>query len=139
MQRFFLRIGLIAALLLGGVSDFLVEVGADTVVSSAQQAETCIGQDEDSLQDVAGQHRVPFGQALLDASSPQRVSAQRPVRLLPTYGGKPGKSMGRWAGSTVVSTQAYPALPQSGGRVSPRRRAASPRFYYVIALRRILC
>lgn len=76
---------------------------------------------------------------VITAKTGERIGTSRPVRLIPTHGGKSNRTSGRLtsAGSAYHSILHALLLHLSCG--STRARVASPRFYYVIALRRILC
>ena len=81
----------------------------------------------------------PFSEALIKSESPQNVNASRPTRLLPTHGGKVGKSLGNGSHSNSSNTFNRFHLCKFIGFSQTRMGVASPRSYYVIALRRILC
>ena len=78
--------------------------------------------------------KMPAG-FIVTAKNGERIGSSRPTRLIPTNG--------RMLGHLTLANSIYHSnlyallLRHSGGGI--RAWAASPRFYYVIALRRILC
>ncbi len=145
MKRYLIRLSLVAALLCGSLLGFTVK--AQGAVTSRQQDAQQIKQDNRWIHHVAEEpERAPF--SLLRPTSSHRVtsirehrssarSLSRPVRLLPTHGGKPGQ--GRWANG---QSSYHPKFSLQLPCISLQRLytpAASPRRYYVIALRRLLC
>ncbi|MBQ6226711.1 MAG: hypothetical protein IJJ73_10465 [Bacteroidaceae bacterium] len=84
------------------------------------------------------QQKMPAG-FVVTAKNGERIGSSRPVRLIPTHGGKSGRMLSRLtSASSIYHSNLYSLLfrlSDCGIRVG----AASPRFYYVIALRRILC
>lgn len=94
----------------------------------------------DGLQSHMMQERqMPLAGAVITAKTGQRVGSSRPVRLHPTNGGKPGRMLGRWTADESYQLSKYFALLLHRMDCGLRIGAASPRYYYVIALRRILC
>lgn len=81
----------------------------------------------------------PLDEALRPTPPLHRVSSSRPVRLLPTHGGKPNHHFGRWANGHSSNLFKHLPLRLCRNRVCFHTVTASPRFYYVIALRRLLC
>ena len=147
MKRYLLRLSLVAALLCGFLLDQTVK--AQGAVASHKQDSQQIKQDNGWIHHVAEEpESQPF--SLLRPTSSHRVnsirehrtsarSLSRPVRLLPTHGGKPGQNSGRWSTGQSSYTQKFALqLPCAGLRWHPTP-AASPRRRYVIALRRLLC
>lgn len=81
----------------------------------------------------------PLSDSMRKPPSSHRIVSTRTSRLLPTQGGKSGHSSDRWAnGHSSNLLNHLPSLlcqsPLWLGIVAP-----SPRLYYVIALRRLLC
>jgi len=94
----------------------------------------------DGLQRHTMQERqMPLASAVITAKTGQRVGSSRPVRLHPSNGGKPGRMLGRWTAGESYQLSKYFALLLHRMDCGLRVGAASPRHYYVIALRRILC
>jgi len=110
------------------------------------QAFASHGQQEESVQqrDVLGtsqadERQRPYGEALVKTLPLQRVGSSRTPRLFPTQGGKSGRSFG--SGEQHHSfNHLFPVFRCLGLRLYKScGGAALPRYYYVIALRRILC
>ena len=78
-----------------------------------------------------------WSQRIGSSRSSQRFGSSRPTRLMPTHGPKTGG--GKWISNPTFNPQKYLFLCLSVGRLLPKTGAASPRSYYVIALRRLLC
>jgi len=85
------------------------------------------------------ERQMPLAGAEITAKTGQRVGSSRPVRLHPSNGGKPGRILGRWTADESYHLSKYYALLLHRMDCGLRDGAASPRHYYVIALRRILC
>ena len=136
MKRYLIRLSLVAALLCGSVLGFTAK--AQGAVAGRQQDEQQCQQDDGWIRHVAEEpETMPV--SLLRPTTPHRVASSRSVRLLPTHGGKPSQHSGRWAnGQSSYHPKYSLQLPCI---IRPRlcMLAASPRRYYVIALRRLLC
>lgn len=85
------------------------------------------------------QQQMPLASAVITAKTGERIGSSRPVRLHPTNGSKPGKTLGRWASDKSIHLSHLHALLLHRMDYGLRASAASPRCYYVIALRRLLC
>ena len=81
----------------------------------------------------------PFDAALRLPSSPYRLVSSRPVRLLPTFGGRTNHHSGRWNNGHSFNSLNYFTLLLRRCHQRLGTGAASPRLYYVITLRRLLC
>ena len=77
--------------------------------------------------------------ALRPSSPSHRVASHRSVRLLPTHGGKPSKHFGRWAKDQSSHLPKCFVQLSCIGHHQVCMAVSSPRGYYVIALRRLLC
>lgn len=136
MKRYLLCLGFVATLLCG----ILLGSGtkAQDAVAGRQQDEKQFKRQDGWMRHVAEEpETVPV--SLLRPTTSHRVASSRSVRLLPTHGGKPSQHSGRWAkGQSSYLLKFSLQLPCI---VRPRTcmAAASPRRYYVIALRRLLC
>ena len=136
MKRYLIRLSLVAALLCG----FLLgsSVKAQGAVAVRQQDEQQVKQNDGWIRHVAEESEtVPL--SLLRPTTSHRVASSRSVRLLPTHGGKPSQHSGRWVkGQSSYLPKFSLQLPCAFSHrlCTP---AASPRRYYVIALRRFLC
>lgn len=81
---------------------------------------------------------LPAGAVFSDKTG-ERLGSSRLVRLISTNGSKPGRTLGRWTSSNSFHLSNLYALLLRRSEIGLQAWAASPRFYYVIALRRILC
>lgn len=81
----------------------------------------------------------PFSEAFIKSNSAQNVNASRPTRLLPTHGGKLGKTLGQGNFSYSSNLLKQFCLCKFICFSQTYKGVAPPRLYYVIALRRILC
>ena len=77
--------------------------------------------------------------AFLNTKRLQHIGSSRSIRLLPTNSGKPGRPSGRGNSKEPFHFSKFHALLLYCMAYEQRIWAASPRFYYVIRLRRILC
>ncbi|MCR4810204.1 MAG: hypothetical protein K5896_10155 [Prevotella sp.] len=140
MKKYLIRLGLFALLLSG----FLY--GAAQQIFNAQKIVVCCLQDEQQVKTCDGRIRLiaeepdsaPVSTLRSSPSSP-RVASTRPARLLPTYGGKPNSHSGRWAKEQSSNYLNCFVLQPCMRLYRLYTVVASPRRYYVIALRRLLC
>ena len=117
------------------VTDFVAET---EYISKTAEKECVTQSDALHCLMMQEQQKMPAG-FVITAKSGERIGSLRPVRLVPTHGGKSGRMLSRLtSASSTHHSNLYSLLfrlSDCGIRVG----AASPRFYYVIALRRILC
>ena len=85
------------------------------------------------------ERQMPLAGTVITAKTGQRVGSSRPVRLHSSNGGKSGRSFAHWTDSDSFQLSKFLALLLRRTDCRLRAGAASPRSYYVIALRRILC
>lgn len=85
------------------------------------------------------QGQLPPAGVIVSAKNSHRIGSSRSVRLMPSHGGKPGRSLGHCSSgySSYLSNLSCLLLHKAFSRL--QMWAASPRYYYVIALRRLLC
>lgn len=138
MNKFLTRLFLIAMLLCGFLGS-RTGVKAQRVVGNEEKNEEQIRQNNGWLRQVAEEPQSPVESALRSAPSSHRVASSRPTRLLPTHGGRPGQHHGRWSADGLFNLYKYQSCWQCYSFVSLHRISSSPRLYYVIALRRLLC
>ena len=112
--------------------------GQAFVANSGRRSEAQIKQNGERLKTVPYKEGLG-GYALLSVPSSNRVASSRPTRLLPTHGGKPTNSAGRWAKGKSFNPQLFPLLRPCRCHCRQRMATTSPRLRYVIALRRLLC
>lgn len=141
-----LRLWLVIALLCG-VSDSAMRVGLRCVVPSEQG---CLQQEKaakaGSIESNDGVHRFeteeqqwPMASSIVRVPHPPSVSSSRPTRVSPSDGGKWGRVLSRWLGNDSFHLSVFSCWLHRGTRLVLRAAAMSPRHYYVIALRHILC
>lgn len=138
MNRFLMRFILVATLLCGFLGS-RTGVKAPGMVSNGQKSEEQIRQNDGWLRQVAEEPQSPVESVLRTAPSTNRVVSSRPTRLLPTHGGRPSQHHGRWTADGLLNTYKHLPCGQCYGLVNLHRVSSSPRLYYVIALRRLLC
>ena len=136
MKRYLIRLCLIAALLCSSHLGFSAK--AHGAVDALQQDEQQVKQDDGWIHNVAEEpETVPV--SLLRPTTSHRVTSSRSVRLLPTYGGKPSQHSGRWVKGQLSYLPKFFLQLTCISRQRLCMAATSPRRYYVIALRRLLC
>ena len=138
MKRYLLRIGLVVTLLCG-LSDSLEWVSNQEGVTNKHQQEEQITQDDGYVKNLIAERQRPFNITLVKSQNQQRVGSSRASRIIPTYGGKSGKNLAHWANQQLDNTLNIIYLPLQLIKTCSGLGIASPRLYYVIALRRILC
>ena len=138
MNKYLLRLWLIAALLCGGADSFGWVRTQKYAVDKHQKDEQITTNDglvKGVMEEPEGQYSSP----LLRSQPQQRVGSSRSSRVIPTHGGKPGRNIGTWNNHYSYSPFNYIHLALSEFETRGAEGVASPRLYYVIALRRILC
>lgn len=138
MHLLMIRLCLVVAILFG-LQDAQLSVGSvchitdrltkDCVVDSYDELD--YGIQKDGLQ-------LPSGYLLNDEDS-QRLENSRSGRTYSSGGGKPGRLSNHWEAHCISCFIYLPCLFFLRASLWVRRRGASPRYYFVIALRRILC
>ena len=136
MKRYLLYLSFVATWLCG------ILLGSNTkvqdTVSNRQQDEQQIQRHDGWIRHVAEEpETLPV--SLLRPTTSHRVASSRSARLLPTHGGKPSQHSGRWAKGQLSYPPYCPIQLPCISRQRLCMAAASPRHYYVIALRRLLC
>ena len=138
MYRFLLRIALIATMVCG-LSDSWKWGGVKERAICSQTKEEQVtaydGLTKGVMEEPEGQYSSP----LLRSQPQQRVGSSRSSRVMPTHGGKPGRNIGGWNNHHSYNPLNFTHLAQSELTTRSAEGVASPRLYYVIALRRILC
>ncbi len=136
MKRYLIPLSLVAALVCGFLLGFTAKT--QDALTGRQQDEQQVKRHDGWIRHVAEEpETAPF--SLLRPTTSHRVASSRSVRLLPTHGGKSSQHSGRWTkGQSSYLPKFSLQLPCS---IHHRlcMVAASPRRYYVIALRRLLC
>ena len=139
MNRFLIRLFLVAVLLCDFLGSAKGAKGQGIAVADEQRSEEQIKQNDGYLKPVAEEPQGPVEVAFRSSSSSHRVASHRSIRLLPTHGGKPTNQPGRWAKDNSYNPQTHALLLPCCSHCWQRTTAASQRLRYVIALRRLLC
>lgn len=126
-------------MLLCGFLGFRTEVETRDLMDGSQKSEEQIRQDVGWLKHVAEEPLNLVEAALRPVTSSHRVVSSRPTRLLPTHSGKPGQHHGRGGFNGLLTFFNHILLRQCCAFDGLHMIPASPRLYYVISLRRILC
>ena len=106
--------------------------------SQNRQEGTCITQIDGLMRTIAEEQQRPYGLILQSSPSSQSIGSSRPSRTLPSHGPKPSRQLGIH-GNCLSTTLKYASLHLYRSHLKPRTGVASPRLYYVIAMRRVLC
>ncbi len=131
---------LFIATLLCAFLGFANEVTAKSRAEHGRQKdEHQLQQNNGPLKSFAEEPQSPIEAVLRNAPSSHRIAPNRPTRLLPTHGGKPGKYNGRWGAGKIYRPFNIATLQRCRDLYGRYAVAASPRLRYVIALRRLLC
>lgn len=142
MNRFLTRL-FVAAMLLCGFLGSKIEFQAQDYVVEAQKSRSDeiqqIKQGDGWLRQVVEEPQSPVESVLRTAPSSHRITSSRPTRLLPTHSGRSNQHHGRWSADGLFNLYKYQSCWQCYSLVSLHRISSSPRLYYVIALRRLLC
>lgn len=128
---------LLTLLMLFGILGFTNEVEARAITDKHHADDEQVEQDHRWLNNVAEEPQNPFGITFLSTHPSHRLASSRPIRLSPTSGGKPTQHGGRWSQSN--STNPLSHSSQQHVHLGYGLPTSSPRKYYVIALRRLLC
>ena len=137
MNKFLIRLCLVATLLCG-VLGLGISAKAQESTCDGQGSEAQIRQGEGRLRQVAEGPQSLSGTSLRTVPLSHRVASSRLTRLLPTHGGKPMSHNGRGARGESFNSLLHPSwLACCHCRLG--MSVPSPRLYYVIALRRLLC
>ena len=136
MKRYLIRLSLVGSLLCS------ILLGSSTKgqggMEGCQHDQQQLKQHDGWVHHVAEEpERAPV--SLLRPTSSHRVASSRSVRWLPTHGGKPSKYSGRWAKDQLSNLTNGSVKLLCICRSGLCTVVSSPRRYYVIALRRLLC
>lgn len=137
VKRFVMRILVVATLLCGFLGSRM-GVRAEGFVGNEQKNEEQIKQFDGWLRQIAEEPQSPVEAALRTAPSSTRLASSRPTRLLPTHSGRTNHH-GRWVADRCGFLQTLPREGITKSLHASGRAFSSPRLYYVIALRRLLC
>ena len=137
MKKYLLRISFIASLVCGFLLGSTVK--AQGAVAERQHDKQQIKQYDGWIHQLAEEPETAPVSALRPLSPSHRVASHRSVRLLPTHGGKPSHNSGRWGKGQLSNLPKCFVQLSCIGHHQPSMAVSSPRGYYVIALRRLLC
>ena len=101
--------------------------------------EECVTKHDRLHRYMMQERQMPLAGIVITAKNGERIGSSRPVRLNPTNGGKPSRTLARWISNKSFHLSNLHALLLRRIDCGRGVSAASPRYYYVIALRRILC
>ena len=138
VRRFFVHIAFVATILCG-LFGTQASVWGQGLTHHSGQREMCIDRHDGLLRAFAESRQRPPSSLLQSQRSSQRVGSSRSFRSVPTHGPGPNRGMGRWSENHLSNLLKYACLCLLRSTELLRPGTASPRFYYVIALRRILC
>lgn len=117
---------------------FETEIKADSGETDIASREQQIKRHDGWLHNVAEDPQSVQGFTLRPSTS-HRFGSSRPTRLLHTHGGKSPHRTGQQIAQESFHLLKHAPLHTRLNCVWLRTSAASQRFYYVIALRRLLC
>ena len=137
MKKYLLRISFIASLVCGSLLGSAIE--AQGAVADNKQDEQQVKQYDSWIHQMAEEPETAPVSALRPSSPSHRVASHRSVRLLPTHGGKPSHNSGRWGKGQLSNLHKCFVQLSCIGHHQACMAVSSPRGYYVIALRRLLC
>lgn len=138
MNRFLMHL-LLASTLLCGFLGSSTEVKAWGMAGCDQKSEEEVKENDGWQKQMTEEPLIPVETSLRTLPTFNRVVLSRPIRLRPTHGGRFCQHHGRWSADGLFNFYKYQSCWQRYGFVRLHRISSSPRFYYVIALRRLLC
>ena len=137
-SRRLIRVWLIVLLLCSlPITDFGAQARSEVRGESIKKE--CVTRHDGLQRHTMQERQMPLAGAVITAKTGQRVGSSRPVRLHPSNGGKPSRMLGRRTADESYQLSKYFVLLLHRMECGLRVGAASPRHYYIIALRRILC
>jgi hypothetical protein len=139
VRKFLLRLFLVTTLLCGFLSSRIGDKMQGLSACDEQKSEEQIRQSDGWLRQVAEEPQNVADPVLRTVPLSHRVVSSRLTRLLPTHGGKPTNHSGRWSKGNSFNLRLSPFQLSCRHHCWRRSTGSSPRLYYVIALRRLLC
>ncbi len=94
---------------------------------------------DDAFDNILKEQQAPLTSALRSDNSSHRVNPSRTIRLLPTNGNNSNRCNGRCSNYSLYTHPFYATHLLCHAAQGMSAGVASPRYYYVIALRRLLC
>ena len=105
----------------------------------AKQDQQYILFHDDAFDNILKEQQAPLTSALRSDNSSHRVNPSRTIRLLPTNGNNSNRCNGRCSNYSLYTHPFYATHLLCHAAQGMSAGVASPRYYYVIALRRLLC
>ena len=105
----------------------------------AQQDKQYVLLHHDAFDNILKEQQAPLTSAVRSDNSSQRVNPSRTIRLLPTNGNNPNRCNGRCSNYSLYNHPLYATRFLCHAAQGMSAGVASPRSYYVITLRRLLC
>ncbi len=121
-----------------GLSNTSTSVWEEDIAVNETEEESVVKSCEEEHGILFDGEQLPYS-LLLNAPDNQRLGNSRPTRPHTMGGGKNGKFINYWEPTDSYCFLYFLCLFFLCACILVQRRIASPRFYYVIALRRILC
>lgn len=112
---------------------------AQTGVRGESLKKECVTKHDGLQRCMMRERQMSLAGTVISAKTGQRIGSSRTFRVHPSNGGKPGRSFGHWSDGYSFQHSKFFALLRHRIYCDSRVGAASPRLYYVIALRRLLC
>lgn len=137
MNRFMLRLYcLLMMCILPGIDS---NARQQSTYPEETSIEGYIAAGEDAVHDTLAILHWSLAYALPPSTSSDRVRSSHPTVPQVSHGGNSGRSPGRWFTGEQYDLLVHKCLVASTEDIPIRSGKGSPRFYYVIALRRMLC
>lgn len=105
----------------------------------AKQDQQYILFHDNAFDNILKEQQAPLTSALRSDNSSHRVNPSRTIRLLPTNGNNSNRCNGRCSNYSLYTHPFYATHLLYHAAQGMSAGVASPRYYYVIALRRLLC
>ena len=105
----------------------------------AKQDQQYILFHDNAFDNILKEQQAPLTSALRSDNSSHRVNPSRTIRLLPTNGNNSNRCYGRCSNYSLYTHPFYATHLLCHAAQGMSAGVASPRYYYVIALRRLLC
>lgn len=126
-------------IMLGGFSGSVYEVRANDSFHGTGKNELRFEAADNDFARIITKRSRNNSLASFTRTEGHRVACSRSVKLIPTHEGKPGSSLGIWSSGNSYQHSKFNVQLLNRQNSGQRVTGASPRLYYVIALRRLLC
>ena len=94
---------------------------------------------DDAFDNILKEQQAPLTSAVRSNNNSHRVNPSRTIRLLPTNGNNTNRNNGRCSNCSLYNLPLYATHLLCHAAQGMLAGVASPRYYYVITLRRLLC